>query len=431
MRRWLKRAWRAYGEDSPGTVTASLAIIGAATLALDLTPLWEPAVPGVQTWWHLGPLALACAGSLARRTRPELTLAVAVLAVVLDAALGGSLMAVLVVCDALYATERFGGPRLRRSTHVAAAVAVLATAGAGVAGGLGVRGVVAGAFQVAGLLVVPLAWAAAVRSGEDRAEAAEQRRALEAERATALVRAAEAERTAAVRAERTRTAQELHDSVAGDLSAVVIHASATLALPRDPDADADALVAVRTSGLHALAELRTMIDVLRLPEPAAVAGARLTRDLPTLANGLVRVELAGLEPSDLLLDPTTDEAAYRILQEALTNVGKHASARRARIDLRSDGDALTLEVSSALAAPGAPGVSSTPATRSATHARVAVSAGLGLPGMASRAAAVGGTLEAGAEAGRWVVRARLPLREPDAVAVPGATEVQGGIEVTA
>lgn len=428
MRRWLERAWRSYGEDSPGSVTASLAVIGAATLALDLTGLWEPVLPGVQTWWHLGPLALACAGSLVRRARPELTLATAVLAVVLDAALGGSLMAVLVVCDALYATERHGGSRLRRATHVAAAVAVLSTAVAGAGGGLGVRAVVGGAFQVAGLLVVPLAWAAAVRSSEDRAEAAEQRRALEAERATALARAAEAERTAAVRAERTRTAQELHDSVAGDLSAVVIHASATLALPRDPDADAEALVAVRTSGLHALAELRTMIDVLRLPEPAAaVAGARLTRDLPTLTSGLVSVELAGVRAADLALDPTTDEAAYRIVRESLTNVGKHASAHEARLALRSDGDALVLEVSSALAAPGEPGVSSTPAGRTATDARDTGSAGLGLPGMASRAAAVGGSVEAGCEAGRWVVRARLPLREPAGARVGAAVQDAVGV----
>lgn len=418
MRFWLGRVWRAYGDDSPGTVTATLAIVGALTVALDLTRLWEPALPGVQGWWHLVPLGLACAGSAARRARPGLTLAVATVAVILDAALGGSLMIVLVVCDALYVTERYGGRRLRRSTHVAAAVAVLASAATGLTGGHDVRAVVAGAFQVAGLLVVPLAWAAAVRAGAERADAAEERRLLEAQRATALGRAAQAERAAAVRAERNRTAQELHDSVAGDLSAVVIHASATLALPRDPEADAAAFAVVRRSGLHALAELRTMIDVLRLPEPMApAAGVRLTSDLATLTSGLVQVEVAGPPPADLALDAVADEAAYRIVQEALTNVAKHAPSPRAWLDVRSDGDGVRVEVSSALAHPDHDRGAVRPVPGAGPGTREVGSAGLGLPGMASRAAAVGGSLEAGRVSGRWVVRALLPLRIADTVGV--------------
>lgn len=395
MRSWPARAWRAYVEDSAVMATVGLAATGALTTALGLVGFWAPLVADVQTWWHLGPLALACAGSLVRRNRPEVTVAVAAVAAAADGLLGGSLMAVLVVIDALYTSERFGTPALRRTTHVAAGVVAVASVAAAWSAGLGLQGVLSTAFQVVGVLLVPFAWAAAVRSGQERAVAAEELRTAESERATAIARAAAAEREGAVRQERTRMAQELHDAVAGDLSAVVIQASATLALPRDGDRDADALRTVRTTGLHALAELRTMIDVLRLPEdPAIPAGSRLTRDLDALTHGLVAVELTGDDPAALPLADDVDHAAHRILQEALTNVGRHARSPRALVHLQHDADHLTLRVASALPAP----------------ARPTGGTGLGLPGMTERARSVGGTCEAGPHHGEWIVHARLPLR---------------------
>src|SRR5690606_16907716 len=133
------------------------------------------------------------------------------------------------------------------------------------------RSTAAVTLQVAAMLLVPIWWALDVRHRTELADAATARADLEASRAAERARAQDAERRGAVQAERSRMARELHDAVAGDVSALVIRAGAALAGPPGPG-DRESLAAVRESGLHALGELRTMIEVLAgdgEPDPVA------------------------------------------------------------------------------------------------------------------------------------------------------------------
>lgn len=415
VRRW----WRAYSDDDGPTSALTLLVLGAATVALGLTDLWGDAPWGgpaseLATAWHLVPLALGCAGVALRRRLPVLGLAVAVVAFVGDAAIGGSLATVLVLFDALYAVERFGSARVRGVVRSGVAIATAATFVAGVVDALPTRVVLLLTLQTATLLALPLWWAANVRQKAELAEAAQARADLEAarasaeaERAQAVERAAGAERQAAVRAERSRMARELHDAVAGDVSAVVIRAGAALQTPAGHERDS--LVAIRDSGLHALAELRTMIEVLQRDdcevEPVA----------PTLTGngadllGRSDVVLEGAMPA--ALPEAVDRAGYRILSEALANAARHGDGRPARVRLAPWDGGLDIEIENGTGA-ASPATASTSGTIARATSSTTQGLGLGLVSMTERAEALGGAVDAGwdGEPGRrWRVRARLPL----------------------
>jgi signal transduction histidine kinase len=207
----------------------------------------------------------------------------------------------------------------------------------------------------------------------------------------ALVRA-----QAAVNAERARIARELHDVVAHSISIVSVQAAAADAyVERDPAQAHEHLEAVRRTAHDALGEMRRLCCVLRedtavlLPQPTLDRVGELVAE----ARGAgVELELTQ-EGERRDLPPGLDLAAFRILQEALTNVRKHAGAVSAavRIDYRADG--IDLEVRNApgtgLGEPGS---------------------GHGLEGMRERARVYGGRVQAGVEPdGSFAVRARLPL----------------------
>ena len=228
-----------------------------------------------------------------------------------------------------------------------------------------------------------------MRNHRDAAEAAR----LRAEQ-TALL--AEIDRAQAVTAERARMARELHDLVAGHLSAIAIHATAALSLD-SPATSRDALGVIRENSVEGLAEMRRLIGILRADheEPSAtptldgigtlVAGAR--------ANGLdvtLDTDHAGRLPAPLEL------AAYRIVQESLTNALKHAGPGRVAVAVTERDGSLAVTVTSRYDegdGPRAPG------------------SGAGLVGMRERAALLGGTFEAGPEGALWAVRAAFPLAE--------------------
>jgi signal transduction histidine kinase len=218
------------------------------------------------------------------------------------------------------------------------------------------------------------------------------------ERAEQAERMAEREIELAARDERARIAREMHDVVAHGLSVIVVQADgARYAAAREPAVAVDALDTIATSGREALTEMRRLLGLLRAgdtgvrPQPgladlpllvdeARAAGTRVDADLPDGGHPEVS-DGVGL-------------AAYRIVQEALTNVRKHAGPA-ARVALRvSVGEDVEVEVRD--------------------DGRGAAAAGdgrgLGLVGMGERAAAHGGTVEAGpAVGGGFVVSARLPL----------------------
>jgi signal transduction histidine kinase len=205
----------------------------------------------------------------------------------------------------------------------------------------------------------------------------------------------ERERAAAA-AERRRIARELHDIVAHRVSTVVIQAEAGLMTPDDPAAARAALGSIRDSGRQALGELRRLLGLLQ--EDAAGAPVAPQPSLSSLDDLIDGVRGAGL-PVELRVDgelgdlpPTTDLAAFRVVQEALTNALRHArTPTTVRVE-RADGG-LTVEVRNALA-PGA--------------TAFAAGSGRGLAGMRERVRVFGGTLVAAPERGEFVVRAVLP-----------------------
>jgi signal transduction histidine kinase len=206
----------------------------------------------------------------------------------------------------------------------------------------------------------------------------------------------EQERTA-LREERARIARELHDVLAHAISVIVLQArGARHALASKPDDARRAIDAIEHTASQALAEIRRLLAVVRDEDAAALSPQ------PSLAQieGLVaQVRAAGLpveldvQGSVRELPPGVDLCAYRVVQEALTNVLKHAGPATARVLLLYGADALEVQVADT----GAP-----------TTNGEAV--GLGLAGMHERVAVFGGRLESGRHPdGGYVVSARLPL----------------------
>jgi signal transduction histidine kinase len=256
------------------------------------------------------------------------------------------------------------------------------------------------------LVALALAMGEVTRGRRDYLAEAE-RRAVAAERTreeTARRRAGE---------ERLRLARDLHDITAHTIAVIAIQAGvAEEALDRfeaDPEPARQAVRAIRASSREAMAELKATVTMLR--EGAAprgpLPGLGQLEELVGMARSAgVRVELAvsGVAPP---LPPAVDLTAYRIVQESLTNVLRHAGAASATVRVCYRPDAVEVQVDddgrgSGRPPPGAAGApSAAPGARSMGH---------GLAVMAERAAAVGGQLEAGPGPGRgFCVHARLPL----------------------
>jgi signal transduction histidine kinase len=222
-------------------------------------------------------------------------------------------------------------------------------------------------------------------------------------RATALEGALEREAELATAQERARIARELHDVVAHGLSLMVVQAEAAEAmLVRSPEAAAAPLHRVQETGRQSIAEMRRLLGVLRSagdaePDTAPQPSLRRLPDLVREAADVglrVDVEVEG-ERRDLPLG--IELAAYRIVQEALTNTRRHSGARIAHVRLGYGPEALRVEVTDDGAGGG-------------DHARPA---GHGLIGMRERAALYGGTLETGPgpEGAGFRVIAVLPVEE--------------------
>jgi signal transduction histidine kinase len=209
----------------------------------------------------------------------------------------------------------------------------------------------------------------------------------------------------AAAAERARIARELHDIIAHHLSVVVLHAAGARAAGQ---ADAATLEEIEHSGRQALTETRRLFGVLREPdEKADRAPQPGVGELPALAS---RLRAAGLEVNlsidgdHAALPPAVDVSAYRIVQEALTNVLKHAGPARAEVTVGCSDSAVTIEVTDD--GPGNP-------VPPAGHGEGEVDGGQGLAGMRERVAVFGGDLRAGPRpGGGFTVCARLPIGEP-------------------
>ncbi|MEU8219816.1 sensor histidine kinase [Micromonospora taraxaci] len=269
-----------------------------------------------------------------------------------------------------------------------------------VAVGLGLASVIA--FAVAdsynrspdtmnGATLLHAGWLVAVIVGVTR-----NRRAYLAEaqaRAVAAKQRTEEEARRRATEERLRIARELHDILGHHLSLINVQASAALHRP-DPTRSEQALTAIKEASKETLRELRTTLGALRQEGEASVVpapGLRRLDDLITTA-GRSEVDIRTEFTEVGSLPPEVDLAVYRIVQEALTNVTRHARAATVVVRVRSDSDDVLVEVEDdGTGAPGAPGS--------------------GILGMHERARALGGSLTTGTRPdGGFRVHARLPLR---------------------
>ncbi|TDD22749.1 hypothetical protein E1287_39610 [Actinomadura sp. KC06] len=233
-------------------------------------------------------------------------------------------------------------------------------------------------------------------AARSRSDAAAALRAHEAARAAALRRRALAD-------ERARMARELHDAVGHAVTVMVTHAGAARLSLGDEHADVRrSLGSIEDVGRAALGDLDRVLGLLDESEPPNPP------DLAAALRGLV----AGLPPglrADLAVDgdlPPLGEPVvqtlYRIVQESLTNVVRHASAGTVRVLVAREGDDVRVTVIDDGAASGPPSPSQPSGVRGAS--------GRGLAGMRERAARLGGTCQAGpAPDGGWRVEARVPL----------------------
>jgi signal transduction histidine kinase len=238
------------------------------------------------------------------------------------------------------------------------------------------------------------AWAIAVLAVSELARVRREQLARDrAERAAAERRRADEERL--------RIARELHDVLAHSISVINVQAGVGLALlDTDPGQARTALTTIKSASKEALGEVRQVLDTLRAPGGAAPrAPAPGLARLPELTEQAARAGLTvgtRTEGTPSPLPPGADLAAFRIVQEALTNTVRHSGSRAARVRLRYGPDELELRIDD-----------DGPATGEGTVG------GNGLVGMRERVAAFGGTVTVGPrEDGGFRVTARLPLRPP-------------------
>jgi signal transduction histidine kinase len=261
---------------------------------------------------------------------------------------------------------------------------------------LGAAAAAEGTFPASELLHTGLAWAVAWFAGE-RTRLRREHLAGLRERALRVEREAERERLLTAAEERTRIARDLHDSAGHAISVIAVRAGAArLRHHQDPDRSLAALAAIEELARRTAEELDQLVGTLRDGGPANGA-VEAPPGLASLDTLLAHQQAAGLQ---VMLDTAgvprplgaaADQAAYRILQQALTNAARHG-AGSARIQLAFGDTALELSVINPVPAGGLP--------RSG--------GGHGLIGMRERATLLGGSFDAERANGAFLVRARIP-----------------------
>lgn len=342
---------------------------------------WSPAV-------SITVLLVASLGTLWRRRAPVVTLTVTGTFSLAELLLGGQITAYILLFDAFFVPVLHGGRRLaRRTTAAAVVLSVL---------GLVLTATLTGSAEnvilvlmVASLVVaVPLMWGWEVRHHRDAREIAETLTAAEHELASA--RSARA-----VEQERKRIAHDLHDVVAGHLSAVTLHTGLAASL-EEPDARDRSLSTARESSRAALRDLQSMIGVLSTEDGGQLPVATL--DWGSLAERLrgrdpeARVEVTAAATDPAQVEPSAQAALLRIAAEAVTNAVRHGASPISLL-VEVVGDEVCLSLENRRAQTAEPGT------------------GVGRGAIEHRAQAVGGTASSAAlDADRWRVRARLPAQ---------------------
>jgi signal transduction histidine kinase len=327
-----------------------------------------------------------------RRRTPAVTLLTAAGALVLVAFLvshsqGAPVAVFLALLLAFYSVGAHCDDRRSYSVGVVA-VAAIAAADLARPGSFSANGFRPGAWLV---------FAIALLVGRDLRRRRQRVADLE-DRAAQLEREREEQAQQAVAEERGRIARELHDVIAHSVSVIVVQAQAGPHLVDDPQRVVGVFRAIESSGRDALVELRRLLGILRSEDEELAIGPQ--PGLGSLQSLVEQMHTAGLpvqlriEGESVHLPAGVDLSAYRIVQEALTNVVKHAGGAAAEVVIRYGPSVLEL----AIVDDG--------------HGRATSrnGAGHGLIGMRERVALYGGTLEAGTkDGGGYAVRARLPF----------------------
>ncbi|CAO5150451.1 histidine kinase [Frankia sp. AiPs1] len=396
-------------------VVASSVAVGGLLYVTRLYPV-DPE-PVQRFWWvRIGLFGVICLVELLRRRAPGFALTSGLMLVLLDGALAGytgvSLPMLVVFADLLYAATLYGSPRLSRDMVL---VAVLCMFGLILDAQILVadwRATIITGLSAFPLIVLPV-WLAANLRQEKRISEVERKNSVQ------VAWIAELDRAAAVAAERSRLARDLHDVIAGHLSAIAIQSEAVLATSggaiRDPARNG--LVSIRKNSVKALEEMRAIINLLaaqdsvddEMTSPSRLAA--LSTVVESVRSSGIKIEVnSDLEDSPSL-PMAVDLTAYRIAHEALTNIIKHAPRSRAHVDIQRIDGVLSVRI-----------VNELPDLRSQSTmvhdgdcvvgdeaAASAAQAGNGLRNMRERATAVGGSFSAGFADGGWQVCARLPI----------------------
>ena len=381
------RRWRSFELPSPRITraVADVLVVVLVIAAFAVDGVWEHAGPPA---WQWAVAAVLTAGVLLFRRRSPVAAMVALLALWLavhaaDAVRDPGFQFI----SLLVATYALGAHAPRRQGLAGLVVASAGFSAMNLARGEEIAAAVAGTIQFTVMFVFGvLIGGASTRERALREQAAR----LEAERD-------ERARTA-VEAERARIARDLHDSLGHTISAIVLQVAAVRRrLGDEQHVERESLLAVEQSGRDAVTELRRMLGMLREqpgfglePPPSLARVDELARSVRA-AGVDVDVEVEG-DPAGV--PAGVDVAAFRIVQEALTNVLKHAHAEHASVRVAYARDGVTLEV-----------VDDGPGARANGHREP----GHGLIGMRERVALYGGELEIGPrDSGGFAVTARLP-----------------------
>lgn len=373
-----QRSWLSWWDDSPRSLLFDLAVASAPIAGevyahggrlADTSPL------------TIAALITAFLALLVRRRFPFAT----VLVVAVTAVDVGRIIGLIEV--ALYTVASRRGPRLPTwlgvAAHVVALLPVMLEWGDFRFGPT--TTIIVGSVAVPVLLGL---WVFGRRRAlvdfREQAEQVERERELLAERA--------------VEAQRREIAREMHDVVAHRIGVVSRHAD-VLATNASDERSAELAEIIRSTSATAMTELHDMLRALRdeaEPEPASAS----TTGIAELVGGAVRsgsnVQLDMAEPAPEV-PPEVGRAAYRVVQEALTNAAKHSPHAAVVVSVTSDGDELAVTVTNRRSPRG--------------HAVALPSSGFGLVGMRERVALTGGRLNTGrTEDGGYRVHATLPLR---------------------
>ena len=370
-------------------------------------------------WYVYVLLAVAGLALIARRRYPVEVLAVSLAATLAAGKLGGGLIWLALIVAFLNAAIA----RKRAAAVASVVIGYLASTWPPWRIGTSGHASAAAAVGIAAWLIVLVAITELIR--------------IRGQRAAALKRSQEEEFRRRASEDRMRIARDLHDVLAHNISVINVQANTALHLmDRQPDRAKEALTAIHGVSKQALSELRAVLGVLREegPEGAPRSPSPGLAGLDDLLASVrsadleVRLKVEG-EPRPLPAD--ADIAAYRIVQESLTNVRKHSGASAATVRVRYEPGGVCLEVED----PGLAGraaVGESRGARTGDGSRGAGDgsrgagdgsrgAGNGIRGMAERVLELGGTFDAGPRtAGGFRVTAWLPVQQADLAARAGA-----------